>query len=181
MGHQQLVQLSKLLSLMLRHQPERFGVTLDAEGYASLAEVLQAVRTRLPHATLADLQQMVASIEPDKQRFSIVAEDIRANYGHSLAERIAQPPAAPPDVLLHGTASAAVPGILAQGLLPMRRQYVHLTTEAQLALRIGARRGIACVLTIAAAQAAAASVQFYRANGAFWLADAIPARYIQAP
>jgi putative RNA 2'-phosphotransferase len=174
----QFIQLSKLLSLILRHQPQRFGVTLDAEGYASLEEVLLAVHARLPQATAADVQHVVDTLEPDKQRFSILDGDIRANYGHSLPERIVHAAAAPPEVLLHGTTHSAVAVIREQGLKPMRRQYVHLTTEHALAERIGARHGMACVLTVAAAQAAAEGVLFYRANSAFWLANVVPARYI---
>ena len=178
MTHKQLVQLSKLLSLLLRHQPERFGLTLDAEGYASLNEVLQAVQTQQPHVTLADLHSVVTQIEPDKQRFSILDGEIRANYGHSLAEQIAHTAAQPPEALLHGTTHAALPSILANGLFPMRRQYVHLTSQRTLAERIGARHGEPCVLTVAAARAAAEGVVFYRANPSFWLAKTIPASYI---
>jgi len=170
--------LSKLLSLILRHQPQRFGVTLDAEGYASIEEVLLAVRARLPQATVADVHRVVDTLEPDKQRFGIVAGEIRANYGHSLPELIVHASAAPPEVLLHGTTHSAVADILEHGLKPMRRQYVHLTTEHALAERIGARHGIACVLTVAAERAAAEGVFFYRANPSFWLANAVPARYI---
>jgi putative RNA 2'-phosphotransferase len=178
MTRKQLVQLSKLLSLMLRHQPERFGLTLDAEGYASLDEVLQAAHIQLPLVTLEDLHSVVAQIEPDKRRFSIVDGEIRANYGHSLTAQIEHPAVTPPALLLHGTTHAAVTSILANGLLPMRRQYVHLTTERALAERIGARHGAACVLTVIAEQAAADGVIFYRANPSFWLAKAVPARYI---
>lgn len=178
MTPRQLVHLSKLLSLILRHQPQRFGVTLDAEGYASLEEVLLAVHARLPQATAADVQRVVDTLEPDKQRFSILDGEIRANYGHSLAGHIEQAMAAPPEVLLHGTARSALSSILEDGLKPMRRQYVHLTTERALAERIGARHGTTCVLTVAAARAAAEGVVFYRANSSFWLANTVPARYI---
>jgi putative RNA 2'-phosphotransferase len=173
-----LVRLSKLLALILRHQPERFGVNLDAEGYASLAEVLLAVNTRLPEATLEDVQRVVDTLEPDKQRYTILDGEIRANYGHSLAGRIEHAAAQPPEVLLHGTAESAVASILQTGLVPMRRQYVHLTADHALAQRVGARHGRAYVLNVAAAQAASDGVVFYRANPAFWLVSAVPARYI---
>ena len=178
MTRQRLVQLSKLLAMILRHQPQQFGITLDAEGYAPLTEVLAAVRSRMPHASAADVRAVVATLEHDKRRFSILDDEIRANYGHSLAQRIEHQPAAPPTVLLHGTSRAAVPGILERGLLPMRRQYVHLTTDPTLATRIGARHGPAQVLVVAAAQAFEGGIVFYRANESFWLADAVPARYL---
>jgi len=178
MTSKQLVQLSKLLSLILRHQPQRFGITLDAEGYASIQEVLATVQASMPEATAADVSTIVATLEPDKRRFSIVDDEIRANYGHSLGARIVHQPATPPAVLLHGTSQQAVAAILEAGILPMKRQYVHLTTDPDLAARIGRRHGAAHLLTVDAAQAASDGVIFYRANDSFWLADAIPARYI---
>ncbi len=179
MSAERLIRISKLLSLMLRHEPERFGLLLDPEGYAPLREVLDAARVRIPDATEADLVAIVATLEPDKQRFTISNDEIRANYGHSLRERIAQQRAVPPAVLWHGTTEHAVAHILETGILPMKRQYVHLTTESRLATRIGARRGVAHVLAIDAAKAHQDGVVFYRANASFWLADAIPAAYLR--
>jgi len=174
----QLVKLSKLLSLMLRHEPAKFGLVLDAEGFAPLEETLQAVRGSLPHATEADIVAVVETIEPDKRRFSIVERDIRANYGHSLDERVRHAAATPPATLLHGTNAAALPLILSSGLAPMKRQYVHLTTNAELAGRVGARRGKPVLVRVDAAAAHAAGVEFYRANESFWLATSVAARYL---
>src|SRR4030095_7640481 len=72
------------------------------------------------------------------------------------ADRIAHERAAPPAVLFHGTATSALDAILASGLRPMRRQYVHLTGDSVLAMRVGARHGRACLLRVDAARAAAA-------------------------
>jgi putative RNA 2'-phosphotransferase len=173
-----LVRISKLLALILRHRPQDFGITLDPEGYADLAEVLSAVRTRIASATLADLEAVVSQIEPEKTRYRIEGGEIRANYGHSLPGRIEQHRDTPPAVLWHGTPTHAVEEIARQGLLPMRRQYVHLTTSPELAVRIGARHGRPRLLTIDSARAHAAGVAFYRANDAFWLALGIPPAYL---
>jgi len=173
-----LVQLSKLLSLMLRHQPKEFGLLLDAEGFASLDDVLEAAKTRMPSVTGADIVAVVETIEPDKRRFEIVEHDIRANYGHSFAERVAHDRHTPPVLLLHGTTDAAAPLILRDGLRPMKRQYVHMTPDRELALRVGARRGKPAIVKVAALAAHEDGVVFYRANESFWLADSIPAKYL---
>lgn len=173
-----LLRISKLLALILRHTPGEFGIVLDAEGYATLTDVLAAVRTRLPSATLADLQAVVSQVEPEKSRYSIVAGEIRANYGHSLAGRIEQQAGVPPAVLWHGTPEHALAQISQQGLRPMSRQYVHLTTSQDLALRIGARHGKPRLLRVDAAGAHAHDTRFYRANDAFWLALHIPPQYL---
>lgn len=114
-----------------------------------------------------------------KYRFTILDDDIRANYGHSLAERIAQQAAEPPALLLHGTHESALARILVEGLVPMKRQYVHMTALPELALRVGARRGKPVLLEIEAARANAAGVTFYRANESCWLADAVPAQFLR--
>ncbi len=175
-----LVQLSKLLSLMLRHEPHRFDLLLDAEGFASLEDTLRAVRIRLPRATEEDIIAVVETIEPDKRRFSIVDRDIRANYGHTLSERIRHEPAIPPAMLLHGTHAAALDVILRSGLEPMKRQYVHLTSDREIAGRVGSRRGRLVIVDVDAGAAHAAGVVFYRANESFWLADRVPARFLSA-
>jgi len=163
---------------MLRHTPQDFALALDSEGYAALNEVLAAVRTRIPQATLEDIETVVNTHEQDKRRFTISEGEIRANYGHSLNERIRHERATPPAVLLHGTSAQAVNLILREGLQPMKRQYVHLTTDRALASRVGARHGPAQVLTIDAFSAHAAGIAFYRANEAFWFADRIPKQYL---
>jgi putative RNA 2'-phosphotransferase len=174
-----LVALSKFMSLILRHEPEKFGVVLDAEGYTPLAELLEAIRREKPDITEADLRAVVASIEPQKQRYSIVDDEIRANYGHSLDGKIRHDAAEPPEILLHGTADGAVATILAAGLKPMSRQYVHLTGDHDLALKVGGRHGKAKLIRVDARRAHARGVAFYVANRSFWLADAVPAEFLK--
>ena len=178
MSRDPFVKLSKLLSLMLRHTPEKFALVLDAEGFAPLEDVVRAVRETLGVATEADIVRVVETVERDKRRFSIVDGEIRANYGHSLAERVLHAQAEPPELLCHGTHEAAAPIVLRDGLAPMKRQYVHLTDNVELATRVGARRGKPALLEVAAGAAHRDGIKFYRANQSFWLADAVPATYL---
>lgn len=179
MADRRLIGISKALSLILRHEPHRFGIVLDPEGYAPLEDVLRALRERVPDVSHADIESVIREVEPDKHRFTLCDGDIRANYGHSTAEKIMHAPALPPAILLHGTAEQAVDGIRQHGIRPMRRQYVHLTTSAELAARVGSRHGKARVLSVDSAAAHASGVIFYRANESFWLADWIPAEFVR--
>lgn len=81
MSRRNLVKLSKFLSLILRHQPERFALELDDEGWASLAEVMEILRG-LPNfrwATRADVMQVVEEGSGDgKRRFEVQGKRIRA-------------------------------------------------------------------------------------------------------
>lgn len=174
-----LVTLSKLMSLILRHDPSGFGVTLDAEGYTSLGELLEAIHRGLPHATRNDVIAVVQTIEPEKQRFSILDDDIRADYGHSLKGRIEHQAAVPPSLLYHGTHKDAMAAILAHGLSPMKRQYVHLTSDREIAMKVGSRRGKPSLIQVDAARAHSDGVRFYRANVSFWLADVLTPKYLK--
>ena len=179
MQQDDLIRLSKFLSLMLRHEPSKYGLELDPEGYVAISDVLLQVRRKFASASVEDVRAVVATIEPDKQRFSVEGDDIRANYGHSIAERISHQAVTPPDVLWHGTNSSAVEAILRGGLLPMKRQYVHLTPDQQLALRVGARRGKPVLVSVDASAAFQQGIQFYRANESFWLVDSVPAEFLR--
>ena len=76
-----MVRLSKFLALILRHQPERFGLRLDDQGWASLPEVLEILRG-LPNfrwATRADVMTIVEEGSgDDRRRFEVEGERIRA-------------------------------------------------------------------------------------------------------
>lgn len=175
-----LVRISKLMSLVLRHKPAEFGIVLDGEGYAPIADLIDAMRKQNAEVSLEDIRAVVERVEPRKQRFSIAGQDIRANYGHSLARRIQLQPTRPPEQLLHGTAESAVPAILDSGLKPMSRQYVHLTLDRSLALKVGSRHGRPRLIGVDAERAHEAGIPFYVANRSFWLADSVPAEYLTA-
>jgi putative RNA 2'-phosphotransferase len=50
-----LVRLSKLMSLMLRHEPGKFSLLLDAEGFTPLEDLLRAAQANLGAVTEADI------------------------------------------------------------------------------------------------------------------------------
>lgn len=174
--------LSKFLSRLLRHDPGRYGIELDAEGYADLDAVLLVIESRFRgQYTDADLMAVVAGDETGKKRFEIDSGYIRALYGHSLPQKITYPPAEPPDRLYHGTVRSALPSILEHGLLPGGRQYVHLTTNRAIAEAVGRRHGRDfLLLTIRAGEASRAGVVFFHPEAEHYLAEAVPAQYLSA-
>jgi putative RNA 2'-phosphotransferase len=179
-----LVKLSKFLALILRHQPERFALELDGEGWASLAEVREILQG-LPNfrwATQADVMAVVEGEAGDgKHRFQVEGGRIRARYGHSIAQPIHYQPCVPPRLLYHGTSPRALASIRRQGLRPMERQYVHLSPDCEAAVRVGARHDEQpIVLSIHAAEAHAAGVAFYQAGEGVYLAKYVPVEFVGA-
>jgi putative RNA 2'-phosphotransferase len=184
-----LTKLSKFLALILRHQPERFALALDAEGWASLPEVMEILRG-LPNfrwATRADVMMLVeggaeTGTETAQRRFQVEEGRIRARYGHSLAQPIHYEPCVPPRLLYHGTSPEAVEAIRHSGLRPRERQYVHLSSDLEMAVRLGARHAEqSVVLTVRAAEAHAAGVVFHRADESVYLAKHIPVEFLEIP
>ena len=177
------VSLSKALSKALRHRPERLGLTLAPDGSAELPVLIEALNRRggwPREITEADIMQVVE--HGSKQRFAVEDGRIRARYGHSLPVDVTYSPTQPPQVLYHGTSHSAAEAIHVEGLLPMGRQKVHLSTDEETAIQVGRRHGKGVVvLHVDAARAADAGVCFYQGNHDTWLADHVPASFISCP
>lgn len=177
-----LVQTSKFLSLILRHAPEKIGLTLDAQGWADIGQLLAHAAQHGRHISREQLDDVVA--RDSKTRYAISDDGlrIRANQGHSLdAVDIALPPATPPATLYHGTASRFVEAIRAAGLLPGARNHVHLSSSRETAVAVGARHGKPVVLTVAAAAMQAQGHVFYVSDNGVWLTQAVPQVFIGFP
>lgn len=173
-------RLSKLLSLMLRHEPEKFHITLDASGFTSFPSVATALEKKLG-ASAAEVRQVVR--ESDKQRFEIVEEDgaqkIRARYGHSVEGEVEYEPIEPPEILYHGTSRGAIESIQNEGLKSMARQNVHLSIDRETAFIVGRRHDSApVILTIRALEAHRAGEKFYSPQERVFLADAVAPKWI---
>lgn len=172
-------ELSREISYALRHAPEKYGLELDEEGWTSLDGLLSALRKRQTYQglTVGDIADMIERSE--KKRHELANGRIRALYGHSTKARIQKEPELPPEVLYHGTVKRFLASIQEQGLRPMKRQYVHLTEDIQMAEQVAMRReDMPVLLCIDAAAAWNAGIRFYHGNEKVWLAEPIPARYI---
>ncbi|NHQ90639.1 RNA 2'-phosphotransferase [Janthinobacterium lividum] len=177
-----LVNTSKFLSLILRHAPEKIGLALDPQGWADIAQLLALATQHGRRISREQLDDVVA--RDSKTRYAISADGlrIRANQGHSLAAvDIALPPATPPAMLYHGTASRFVEAIRAGGLLPGARNHVHLSSNRETAVAVGARHGKPVVLSVDAAAMQAQGHAFYVSDNGVWLTQAVPVAFIGFP
>ncbi len=70
--------------------------------------------------------------------------------------------------------------LMRDGLMPMSRQYVHLSVDTAMAREVGRRKSRTPVLIeIDARSAHEAGVPFYEGNEKVWLADVVPARFLR--
>jgi putative RNA 2'-phosphotransferase len=179
---QHLVRLSKEMSRALRHTPWLYELELDPEGWVPVEELIDGIQGRRDHRqkiSLADFERIQE--QSDKRRFELKDGRIRALYGHSVPARMVKEPGIPPAVLYHGTTPAVLDIIRAGGLKPMRRQYVHLSTDVPTATQVARRKGVPVILEIMAQEAHASGLKFYRGNELVWLADFVPPEYIKNP
>lgn len=162
-----LTQLSKKMSFALRHKPEQFNLTLDSEGWVELETFANHLGTTVPI-----VQQVVA--QDAKQRFTVQTGRIRASQGHTISVSIKFATPEPPSVLWHGTTETAIPAIMETGLLPMQRQYVHLSASPEQAEIVGSRRkGKLIILKIDAEKLSQHAPLMVAENGV-WLTKFVP-------
>jgi putative RNA 2'-phosphotransferase len=175
-----LVSLSRVVSHALRHEPWLYELELDEAGWVPVVALLEVVRGLGPaweHTDRDDLVRMVAS--SSKRRHEIDGDRIRALYGHSVPGRIVKVKARPPTVLFHGTSPRAWESIRMRGLVPMGRQYVHLSTDVATAVEVGRRKSSTpVVLQVRAVEAHGQGTCFFRGNEMVWLAEAVSAEFL---
>lgn len=178
---ERLVKVSKFLSLVLRHRPEKIGLKLDGGGWVGVAELLRAANAGGFRLTREELSEVVE--RNDKRRFALSedGERIRASQGHSVEVELGYEPRRPPGVLFHGTAERFLDSIRATGLNRGGRHHVHLSPDAATARRVGGRRGRAVVLEVEAGRMWGDGFPFYLSANGVWLTERVPAPYIKFP
>lgn len=169
-------RISKLLSLMLRHRPDEFGLEIDAYGYVPLDQVVQEVQKRYAEVTEAEIVSLVKA--PEQYRFELNEFGIRALYGHSFfVDMDGEPMDPPPDRLYMGTTRGAARHFAREGISAGDRYYVHLSLTREAAESHSHQRDTPCVVEIRAVKAHEEGCRFF-ARGTVVLTEEIPASCI---
>lgn len=179
MDESKLVRISKFLSLVLRHKPEQIGLSLNAQGWADVEEL---IRKALEAGVILDrplLREVVEHAQKKRFSFSADGKEIRANYGHSIPISLGDEYAEPPELLYHGTTKRFLPSIEGEGLGPGTRQYVHLVEDKKTAVEVGRRHGEPVVLVIKAQDMHEKGFEFFKTESGIWLTRNVPAEYIK--
>lgn len=171
--------ISRFLSLILRHKPESVDVEMDEYGYVDVEVLLEGMNKSGKNIDREDLDRIVS--EDDKQRYSY-SEDgksIRANQGHSLQVNLDLKIVDPPKNLYHGTGEKYVDSILKQGIKPKSRQYVHLSKDIETALNVGGRHGKPVVLSLDVKSMVEDGCVFYISENGIYLTGHVEAKYLE--
>jgi putative RNA 2'-phosphotransferase len=175
----QLDDVSRFLSYVLRHEPQRIGLTLDTEGWAEIDSLIIGAAANGLALDRAAIETVAANSE--KKRFAISQDGqrIRAVQGHStpvVQRRFSE--CMPPEVLYHGTATRFIESIFTRGLEPGDRHHVHLTHDVDAAVSIGKRYGKPVVLEVLALQMHDQGFKFFLTENNVWLTDIVPVKFL---
>lgn len=184
MSSHELKRLSKFLSFLLRHGADEFHLALDEQGFADFDKVWAIVQRRYRGKfSKEDLEPILAGELDGKKRLELVDGQIRAIYGHNRrVKQVAYEPAEPPAILYHGTHAHVIEKIQESGLLPMERQYVHLSVDQERAFTVARRyTRDPIMLEVRAQEAQAAGHVFFQPDNNHFLCEAIPAEFITFP
>ena len=171
--------ISKFMSLVLRHEPEKARLTLEPGGWVLIDDLLTGASSAGCRFSRDELEAVVDKC--DKQRFAIdeTGTKIRANQGHSTEVDLQLEPAEPPTELFHGTAERNLADVLRDGLVKMARHHVHLSPDTQTATKVGSRHGKPVLLVVDATKMRADGHVFYRSANGVWLVEHVPPQYLR--
>ena len=174
-----LTNLSRYLSLILRHKPESIGITLDGHGWANVNDLIAGISKNNPGFDMDILEEIVRT--DNKQRYSFNPDKtlIRANQGHSIPVDVELPEVKPPELLFHGTGEKYVRSILQQGLISKSRLYVHLSKDIDTAIKVGKRHGKEVIFQVSTGQMYRDGYKFYLSVNGVWLTKEVPGKYLQ--
>jgi len=180
LSEKETIKLSKFLSLVLRHQPEIIGISLDEQGWVDVNELRKKSAAYGKVFTMEMLEYIVDTNSKKRFAFSEDKRKIRASQGHSVDVDLGYEPQTPPEILYHGTATHFVESILKSGLNKRKRTHVHLSADRETAIKVGQRHGKPVIFEVAAQKMQAAGHEFYLSENGVWLTDVVPAAFLTA-
>ena len=172
-----------MLTYILSHRPDEFGLVLSEEGFIPIKELLQVLTAEPGWGFVRrhHLDQVVGLMSPPA--FEMAGEQIRALT--PAPARLRRPPGEPPPALLY----AAIPTkaharVWEEGLKSPPDRELVLATTAALALKLGRRRAPDPIIVTVQAQAAARrGIRFAGYGEGLFLAQAptLPREVLQLP
>ena len=173
-----LKRASKFLSLLLRHKPEELSLSLDANGWVEIRQLIENSQSGSIEYSFELIFELVKT--SDKQRFELNAEKtkVRARQGHSIDVDLNLEPTQAPEHLYHGTAKRFLSNILREGLTKQSRHHVHLSPDEETARKVGSRHGKPVILTVLSKNMEEKGFVFYRTDNNVWLTDHVPPEFL---
>ena len=176
LNDRELDHLGRVLTGILRHFPDRYGLSVDPHGWIELSAIARAITQRHPVYRWLKPQHLIAIAETDgKGRYEIRDDRIRATYGHTLEVDLDLPTEDIPEHLYYPVTAEEAAIVLEVGLRPSDRRKVHLSKTALDAVAAGkVRTPEPIVLEVDVTRAQKEGIVIMRAGKTVFLADRIP-------
>lgn len=180
MSDRELDSLGRIMAGVLRHFPEKLGVTIDGHGWVDISEFVEAVGvSRSGFQWLRDHHVEAIALTDPKGRYQVDGGMIRATYGHTIDVRLDDLPLAEIDEFFYPVTEEEIDIILEGGLNPIDRKNVHLSGSMEKAIEAGKVRTEApLILRIDGKSAKEDGVKIYQAGKDVYITERIEAKYI---
>ena len=180
MNDRELDHLGRVLTGILRHFPDRYGLEMDPHGWVSLPQIVRAISQKHPAYHWLRVAHLVAIVETDaKGRYEVRDERVRATYGHTLEVDLDLPTENIPDHLYFPVTPEEATIVLEVGLKPSDRKRVHLSKTAEDARAAGSvRTPDPVILEVDTQKARSGGLVIMRAGKTVYLVDQVPAEYL---
>jgi len=173
-------KLAKFLAYLLGRRPDEFGLIPDADGYIKIKELLKAIHEEdgWHHIRQANIQEVLYSLPSPP--FEIKETLIRAKQRDQIY--LPRPCSHPPKLLYTCIRTKAHLVADEKGIIPAKHPKVLLSSDSDMALRMGRRIDASPVLlTVQVERAMQNGVSFDQAGETLYLADAIPPNCFTGP
>lgn len=173
-------KLAKLLAYILGHRPHEFGLVPDPDGFVKLKDLLKVLNAEdgLTYVRRRHLDEIVITLPTPP--VEIQGSRIRAVRRENLPHRLTAHDL--PRLLYTCVRRKAYPAILHKGLLIFANHPLTLSTDRELAEKIGRRMDSQPVLlTVHVRKALDLGIRFEQAGGTLFVAEALPASCLTGP
>jgi putative RNA 2'-phosphotransferase len=181
MNDRELDHLGRVMTGILRHFPEKYGLAVDERGWISLPQLVQAISRQHRGYHWLRAHHLIGIAESDsKGRYEVKEDRIRATYGHTVEIQLDLPTENIPDELFFPVTADEASIVLEVGLKPTDRRKVHLSRTAADARAAGAvRTPEPVILAVDARQARVSGLVIMQAGKTVFLVDQVPPEYLK--
>jgi putative RNA 2'-phosphotransferase len=180
MNDRELDHLGRVMTGILRHFPEKYGLELEAHGWIPLPLLVRQIATQHRGYHWLRPHHLIAIAESDpKGRYEVRDEKIRATYGHTVEVDLDLPTENIPAELFFPVTPEEASIVLEVGIKPTDRRKVHLSRTAEDARAAGAvRTPNPVILRIDAKGAREGGLVIMQAGRTVFLVDEVPSSFL---
>lgn len=171
-NNESLMNISRNIAYILRHNPGSAGLKMSEKGEVSLDSLADSL-----NISVKTVREIVE--KDSKGRFVIEGNLIWAAQGHTIPILARNETVTELGTVYHGTKRHFLESIQKQGLIPGERLHVHLSSDLATALTVAKRRkGDSVILRIDGARLLSDGYEVLRSVNGVLLTNYVPWSYV---